>query len=133
MMTENCGLGHDVAHVSCEDAARAIIATYDDLHRVRDAAVFVLRELDAAHAEIERLRAQLDAERRHVERLEVANEEFCAEFETADAENERLRAELKQPRRKVTAREPDPEATAQIEAWRERLDAPAGQPTGREA
>ena len=52
-MTDNCGLGHDVERISCEDAARAIIATGSGgrPHRLRDAAEFVLGLLDAERAD----------------------------------------------------------------------------------
>ena len=50
-MTDNCGLGHDTARISCEDAARAVIANRGNPHRLRDAAEFVLGLLDAERAQ----------------------------------------------------------------------------------
>ena len=49
-MSDNCGLGHDVERISCEDAARAIIVDSARIWDVRDAAVFVLRLLDTERA-----------------------------------------------------------------------------------
>ncbi len=46
-MTDNCGLGHDTERITCEDAARVIIANRGNPHRLRDAAEYALRLLDA--------------------------------------------------------------------------------------